>query len=96
MPYWMWIGNNSTQYNPTPTTNLTDTEADSIIGYTATGSTELAPLMMNGEILGSNFQTTFNETYGGAVTPPGGTQMNYSSDETGEVTDARITSALQT
>lgn len=95
MPYWMWIGNNSTQYNATPNSNLTAAEANSIVGYTATGPTEMSPVMMNGQVLGGNFQTTFNPTYGGAVTPPGGTQMNYTSDETGEVTDARITTAVQ-
>lgn len=95
MPYWMWIGNQWTQFNSTPTTNLTTAEANSIVGYTAVGRDELSPVMMSGQSLGGNFQTTFNTTYGGSGDNLGGTQMNYTSDETGAVSDARITTAIQ-
>lgn len=94
MPYWMWIGNQSQQYNATPATNLTASERASIVGYTATGPDELQATMMNGQILGGSFQTTFNTNYG-IGSGNGGTRMNYNTDDTGNVTDARITTAVQ-
>lgn len=101
MPYSMWIGNNSTQFNATPHNNLTAAEANSIVGYTATGEDQMAAVMMEGEILGNNFQTTFNPTYGtngsvGGSGGEGGTRMYYDSDVTGAVTDTRITTAVST
>lgn len=94
MPYWIWIGNRPSQYNATANTDLTVAEANSIVGYTATGRDELAPVMVNGQTLGGNFQTTFNISYGGSATT-GGTRMNYTSDQTGAVTNGRMTTAVQ-
>lgn len=94
MPYWIWIGNRPSQYNATANSNLTISEANSIVGYRATGRDELAPVLVNGQTLGGNFQTTFNSLYGGSATT-GGTRMNYNSDQTGAVTNGRITTAVQ-
>lgn len=88
MPYWLWIGNNPSQFNPTPLDNLTPEEAGSIVGHTAAGPAEIAPVFVEGEILGSNFQTTFNSNF------QGGTQMNYTDPDGNPVADGRMTTVV--
>ncbi|MFD1882116.1 Hint domain-containing protein [Paracoccus pacificus] len=85
---WMWIGNDD-QYNSTPQTNMTDAELAKLIGVSATGSKQIKPVKVTGELNQSNFQDTFNPNGGG------GTNMSY-TDPVGNVpvTNVKITAFL--
>lgn len=94
-PIWMWIGNQDTQFNSTPESNLTAAEVNAIGGYSATGRDQIKPVDMDGQTLGGNFQTTFNPTYG-IGSGNGGTDMSYVSPQTGQrIYDAHMTTAVQ-
>lgn len=86
----MWIGNHS-QFDPSPTTNITQAQANAIIGTTAEGRSQIAPVTLTG--------TTSSITVNGAPTQAFSTtyqnptsNFTYTSPSTGQVvTNAHIT-----
>lgn len=87
----MWIGNRS-QLDPTPNSNISQQQANAILGWTAEGRDEIAPVSLNGNYYGSGsnaqFRTTYNEIdpSGWPVYNPGqpASQFTYNDPMTGD------------
>lgn len=78
---WMWMGNVG-QLNSNPNTNITQNEASQIIGHSAVGRDELAPVEVTGSSFGSGsgiFRTSYQSSWGRPAS-----EFSYTSP-TGEV-----------
>lgn len=58
----MWIGNRS-QLDPTPNSNISQQQANAILGWTAEGRDEIAPVSLDGNYYGSGSSRHFNTSY---------------------------------
>lgn len=89
---WMWMGNVDA-LNLDPGSNISDSEAEAIIGHSAVGKDELAPVEVTGNSYGGgggHFKASHQGTWG---RPP--SEFSYTSPTGEQVTDATIDTFLR-
>ncbi len=84
---WMWMGNVG-RLNTNPSTNITQNQANQIIGHSAVGRDELAPVAVTGNSFGSGsgyFRTSYQEAFRQPAS-----EFSYTSPTGEVVTDATV------